>query len=840
MNAAPRMSGHLSSAEPPALLPILARTHAEVLATGGAPHRALIIGPAGSGKSRLLRRLRQRIAAGGTAVVRLTSAVDVPGLPQSDVLLVDDAHLLDPVLLAAVADRAADVDAGLLVACRPLLPGAPAEAATRILEQSQPALVLGHVSRADVAAHLEERGTSLTTACLRDILSTTGGAAWLVAEALAVHDGERCDDPRHPETADALQDVVAHRLRSSTAAVRAFVEAVCLASEGEPAPDAEPALVLAAYAEGFLLSNGSPMPLVRDAVLSTLSVERLIRAFTDDATADASLRLPAGVRDPRLAAALLHRGDEMLTTDPGRARELYRSAQESGADETVVAVRVASAAWALGAIDAAGTALDSVDVPEGHADRDAAIDLSASIWAARGLLPMSDQVYRSAVPRSPLTSAHASVAAIAVADRERGLRHATAAPGRTIPSTLSVATDLLSRGLAQSLTGSGQSALHDLVRASEMYSASGASGPTPELPAVLAALAALNLGEPEVAHSVLESAVNAGHGGAWAQRRLLLWKAWVALQQERAGDVESTLAGILPDARSLAPRERLLLDALTVAIARRYHDAAALTTAWRGARESLLRAQFDLYSILPLGEFVVTAVRVGEIDRVQPHFTEALASMSRLGSPPLWSAHLHWAGVQRAILLDSPAQLRPHARALVEAAAHNRLAATMAQAGRVWTSVLAGTVDADAVEDAALGLSAVGLAWDGARLAGHGAGLTDERRTISRLLAVARRLHPHEEVRPTAMEEAPASPSKPRSHSELSARELEVAALVVQGKTYAEIGTAIFISPRTAEHHIARIRRRLGATNRSDLIAKLRVALDESADDGGAQNRASA
>ncbi|CAL4858700.1 hypothetical protein MMM2322_00337 [Microbacterium sp. MM2322] len=57
----------------------------------------------------------------------------------------------------------------------------------------------------------------------------------------------------------------------------------------------------------------------------------------------------------------------------------------------------------------------------------------------------------------------------------------------------------------------------------------------------------------------------------------------------------------------------------------------------------------------------------------------------------------------------------------------------------------------------------------------------------------------------------------------LSARKREVAGLVLSGMTYAEIGEAIFISPRTAEHHIARIRRRLGATSRTDLIAKLQA-----------------
>ena len=53
---------------------------------------------------------------------------------------------------------------------------------------------------------------------------------------------------------------------------------------------------------------------------------------------------------------------------------------------------------------------------------------------------------------------------------------------------------------------------------------------------------------------------------------------------------------------------------------------------------------------------------------------------------------------------------------------------------------------------------------------------------------------------------------------------------MLEGRTYAEIGTAIFISPRTAEHHIARIRRRLGVTTRSELLARLRLELDDDGD----------
>ena len=218
----------------------------------------------------------------------------------------------------------------------------------------------------------------------------------------------------------------------------------------------------------------------------------------------------------------------------------------------------------------------------------------------------------------------------------------------------------------------------------------------PELPAVIAALTAINLGELEVARSVLDGALRDEHGGRWAHDRLVLWRAWVALQQEHAQEVESAVRSVLPSARSLSPRDKLLFDAISIAIARRYHDSAALVTAWRGAGESLLRARFDLFSQLPLGEFVLTAARVGESDRMRSHFDDSLAQLERLGSPPVWAAHLHWTGIQRGILLNRPDDLAPHARALVEAAPHNRLAAMMAQAGRVWTAVLSGTVDADA------------------------------------------------------------------------------------------------------------------------------------------------
>ncbi|WP_238554010.1 response regulator transcription factor [Gordonia sp. KTR9] len=45
-----------------------------------------------------------------------------------------------------------------------------------------------------------------------------------------------------------------------------------------------------------------------------------------------------------------------------------------------------------------------------------------------------------------------------------------------------------------------------------------------------------------------------------------------------------------------------------------------------------------------------------------------------------------------------------------------------------------------------------------------------------------------------------------------------------QGLTHREIGERLYISAKTVEHHVARIRRRLDAGSRSELLAALRAA----------------
>jgi DNA-binding CsgD family transcriptional regulator len=57
--------------------------------------------------------------------------------------------------------------------------------------------------------------------------------------------------------------------------------------------------------------------------------------------------------------------------------------------------------------------------------------------------------------------------------------------------------------------------------------------------------------------------------------------------------------------------------------------------------------------------------------------------------------------------------------------------------------------------------------------------------------------------------------SGPRAAGLLTERELEVLRLLAEGNTNAEIGRRLFISPKTAEHHVARIYRKLDVRSRS-------------------------
>ena len=807
--------------------------------------RAVLVGAAGAGKTATLHRVRAQLMRDGRRVQVAGSAdVDIERVPPDTVLLVDDLQACDDEQLALVRARAADPDASLIVALRPWPTTIATRAITRSLAASLPAVLLGDIGPADMERHLSATGRGLPASCRQHILEITAGVTWLVAAALAEHDRDGCDDDaQHSELARALDARVAHRLDETDEPLRGAITRVSVIPPGAKAPR-DPLTeeeIRAGQAAGLLLRNGDVLPLIRRAVRSTLPAARvaelgaaaaaeMLRSSPDDPVLEGMLTPTA---DDTVRDAVIQYAGSLRDSHPERAVALYRRVLDGAGPETALP-GLAEAHWAAGDID---SAIAVVDALPHSADEGRLVDLAGGVWAARGMMRHADAVHRASADSGAgadgIDSVGATIAAFGIGSvPTRASLSDRGADDRAVrlrlPSTADISADLLRRGLSASISDASESALADLVRAAEMYTSSQSAGPLPELPAVIATAVALDLGLPRTARAIIDDAIDGGHGGLWARPRLLLWRAWIAVQRARPIDAREALdaaQGIMP---RLSARDAFLAGAVELAIARRYDDASGLGSAWRRARTALLHVDTDLYLLHPLTEYLGAAARMGETDQTRRHLAEALDIVADLGDPPLWSTHVRWAGVQQGILLGDPGVVAPHAKALVSASTDSPVAAAMARAGRIWTSVLAGHVDAPAVEEAAEGLAAVGLRWDGARLAGHGAGRADDRKVAARLLACARELHPTDGQRRTT-EPAPAGDtSGPVPEELLSERELEVARLVLQGKTYAEIGEAIFISPRTAEHHIAHIRHRLGATSRSDVIAKLRqLILDD-------------
>lgn len=809
-----------------------------ILASLG-PTRAQVIGPAGSGKTVALELFQSGLTAQGRKVHLYQDRLDVAALPAEEVLIVDDLHVLAPERTELIRDRAATPDAGLVIALRPWPRDERVTAIVRLLQRSSPPVVLGEISHGGVVAHARGQGRAVPGPCIEGILDLTGGSAWLVSFALSGHHADDCRGGEdHLELRRDLDNQVLQRLDTLEMPLRRFIERLSLSPDDGPPPvdgeDALEDLVCMGYAEGLLFRDGRPLPVVRSAVLSSgahrwshahsMAVAEEIARRCLEAEGSMGTLLDA-LWDPRTGDAIAARADRILDHSPEQAGRLYDIAISVGTEPATLALRRARASWATGDLTQAALLVDdALRHADSHADP-GLVDVAASVWAARDMMSMAAQVY-GARTYDRATAVRARIARIGSGHPDPRREPAEPPTDHEVPSQLDVALHLLDRGLVASVEGApSPTALSDLVRASELYTTSGTVCPIPELPAVVAASAALGVGELATARMVLDAAVAGGQGGQWARRRLLLWQGLVAIQGERPADARRSYLEARQQSAPVSARDARLGNVLEVTLARRFEDLAALQASWAGIRGAVANPDVDLYTLFPLATMVGAAARLGDSTTLAPHVRLGLELLHRLDSPPMWSTHLWWAGIQQGILLNTPELLAPFAKALVGAADRSPLAATMATAGSVWVQVLAGKVDADEVEHAARSLGAAGLAWDGGRLAAHAARRITDRRVAARLLSCARDLHPKE--RATAEPHMrPAPVTSAGADEELSEREREVARLIVRGKTYVEIGESIFISPRTVEHHVAHMRRRLKAGSRSDLIAKLRLVLD--------------
>ncbi|WP_459710709.1 helix-turn-helix transcriptional regulator [Actinophytocola sp. KF-1] len=542
--------------------------------------------------------------------------------------------------------------------------------------------------------------------------------------------------------------------------------------------DAMPALREA----GLLVPGRARMiPALADLALAELSpperrslhdtaARAMLAAGADPVTTATQLRA-ARIRTPAAARVYLLAGEQTRFTDPATALSWFDDAADAGADQAAVAPGRAEAATLLGL---------AVDVAPGTGRLALAAGAAAAHdgRAARGAAALV-----TAPPPGPVLAVPLLVATGRL-DEARATA-GTAAPGplsRFASAAVVAAADVTA-------------AVPLLIEAAEDVERAAPVAVLPDTPHAIGAIVAVAAGDLGTAEHLLTRALTAGIGGPAGEERHRLLLAWARM---RAGRYDTALAELRRDT-GLPGRERLLRAAITAGIARRRGDIAGLHAVWDTVEPVLARQAVDLWQLEAVEELLVAAARLRHRRRVEP----VLAALDEV-VPPAWRPALGWLRVQVAIADNDH-----------EAVAAQRIPGVLGEAAAMWATVLAGgAVAPDAVTDVTERLADRQLPWEASRLAGQAAITSTDPAAARRLLERAREF---------------AEPDKSVSAeaSGLSERELDVARMVVAGSTHREIGAQLYISPKTVEHHVARIRSKLGATSRAELLAMLRDVVAE-------------
>jgi DNA-binding CsgD family transcriptional regulator len=532
----------------------------------------------------------------------------------------------------------------------------------------------------------------------------------------------------------------------------------------------------------------------------------------------------AGAQGAEAAAAFVAAGDATLLDAPELAAGWYERAIATGMLPEGLAARRAQAAALVGDAVTALRLADAVVSDPDAADRAQALAVLAALLPGRGFWRRSSAAYRELADAGLVdrTSAAwpllAEVGAIATGTPPAGELAAAgpAGPPSGSSSGLEVESLRLACGaLEATVAGEGGGPLVGILEAAELLESAHTTLVWPTTPHAIGATVALALSELATAEHLLARARDHDVGGATLRAHHRLGLGWVAVRSGRWTAAQAALDEV--KGVTLAPREILAAAAIEAGLARRSGDLGRLGDAWNRAEGVLLRHPADLFSLEIVGELTIGAARLGLWDRVAPKARELGDVVRSLGEPPLWLLPLRWIGLQVALATDDrEAAVRRAAEVEATRPVHPRLGA-LADAARTWVAILGGTAEPGAVAAAARGLQGLGLTWEASRLTGQAAIRSSDPSVTRALLEQARDL---KAALPTSDPAETAS-----AVSVLSEREQLVAQYIVDGLTHKEIGAQLYISPKTVEHHVAKIRQKLGASTRAEMLAALRSHL---------------
>ncbi len=746
--------------------------------------RQLVSGPGGSGRTHRLRAwadaTERRISG---QVLWLRGSIDhrqlaspprrltetIQAATVDDAIAVDDAHWLQADLV------------DLLLRCADRLPVAvarasyPDTAALRELDDAltsrDPAERLTAYSTEQIADWIERDAHD---ADVDDVMHATNGWPGLVAVLL------ESDWPNTPVPTSVI-DAVVRRARGSGSDVVQAGQMMMLGAD----------LATAVRCAGDRSQKPDAADLERRLRVSGLvDGDRLIpivaASFRADLTEDEHLRLVE-----RLTAEGHH-----LPPDANARLLLVQVARED--PDTHVDVDHVAAAIRLG--DPAGTSL-LARLPDlaapAAADAAFALDMRAMRWQRAGDRPIV----------GPTASRRLAIAAALAGDLS--VRNHVALD----TSEAHALDDAIALLRAHAIdAGSDVVAMGTLLVDDAI-----AARVEPALGWSLAAIAAPVVaasGDPATAAALAQRAAESELGGPGETRTHLLLAAFYELMCD-SYTAALELVRVGPDP-SWPHRDQLLLAALDAALARRSGDTTRLRDAWRRCDPLLTRQSVTWLLLDQLTEIVAAGRRVGEAGRAGTVVDALCAQTASWEQDGRGRLDRCWLRLQVAVAGEDWATVRTLGTELGEIAGNSPRSAARHLAGPVWAAVAFRHLGEQASFDEGLDtavdrLAAVGDAWEASRLLGQTALDHPDPAAARALLERAR-----------SLVAAPVESADGLVAAGLTERESDVARLVVEGRTYKEIGRQLFISAKTVEHHVARIRQRLGAGSRAELLATIR------------------
>ncbi len=787
------------------------------------PARRLVIGAGGTGRTHVLQTwlAEADLDVGDSASVLWLSGSPLRSPDESavkkavkaspQVLVVDDLQWFTEAALEILLNGLDDV--ALWASRRPWPSSQTLQVFNDALTERSAASRVGLLDEEAFAQTVSTLfGSATSSQVIDQLFAATSGSVGLAADAITSSWNGDLE-----ALSEELIDAVRRRVDRCGPDARALVQMLCVAPELEPATAVEAldeafdrnSAQRGTRAGGVLDADGLLIPLVRaaasadltDAERSTIH-DRFAVALTPTHPDAAVEHIVAGSGEiPGATDALVTAAERLQHTDPERALALAEQAEQGGLiSDEIVLVR-AGAAFELGTSEALA-----------HLDQVSSATLPGAAALGYGI-DIRDMRWESALARSLGDDLAEPMLALAACLWGSAFEvPAVADPGPQASLIISI-----TRGLVDLANGEAASALSELARAADDYDRIRPDTPLGITPHSLGALCAIMIGDISAADSLLTQAIDNSSGGAGEAVTHRLLRSYVRLTD---GDFRFALEDVREgEGEAWTQRDRFLLAAIDAALARRSGDTSRLREAWRRADPVLVRQSTSWLFTDFFVELLAAGCKLGELRRVEPVRDGLVSQLDGLPEDGPAPVAARWIELQFALATDdNDADRLDAATALAGCSPGGPRSEARILAGTAWASIQAKTANETDMVAAAEQIGAVGDGWEASRILGQAALDQTDPKAARRLLEAARVYA----VEPTEDDGGGLVALG------LSDREAEVAVLVAEGRTHKEVGAQLYISPKTVEHHVARIRQKLGATSRAELLATIRDAVGAS------------